>query len=62
MPRGPVGEELDQRRPGIGARPVRRPALGGVTGQSIVSVDPQPGEAVAQGPRREGRALTSGKT
>jgi hypothetical protein len=30
MPFGAVGKELDQRRPGVGPRAVRRPTLGGM--------------------------------
>jgi hypothetical protein len=60
MALGAVGEELDQRRPGVRAGAVGRPALGGVDRERVVAIDPQPRDPVADRARREGRPLGPG--
>src|SRR5690606_34908870 len=60
MALGTIGEELDQRRPGIRAGAVGRPALGGVDRKRVVAVDAQAGDAVALRPSGKGRALSPG--
>ena len=56
----PVGEEFDQGRAEIGAGAVGGPAGGGVDGERVVAVDPQAGNAVADGAGGEGGELAAG--
>ena len=58
---GAIGEMLDQRRPLIGPRALGRPVRRGIDRQRIVAVDPQPGDAIADRARREGRRLGAGE-
>src|SRR5207244_2748532 len=51
---------LDQRRAVIGAGALGCPAGYGVDGEGVVAVNPDAGEAVADGARREGRLLAAG--
>ena len=61
MALGAVGEELDQRRSGVGARAIRRPALGRIYRQRIVAVDPQAGDTVTDRAGGEGGPLSPGE-
>ena len=55
-----VGEQLDQGRAEVGARPVGRPAGRGIDGERVVAVDAQAGNAVADRARGEGGELAAG--
>src|SRR5512146_3492064 len=56
---GAVGEEFDQRRAVIAARPFGGPAGRGVDGEKIVAVDPQAREAEADRAGGERRLLAA---
>src|SRR5206468_8416390 len=60
MALGAVGEELDQRRPLVGASALRRPREGGIDRERVIAVDPEPGDPIADRPLREGRMLAAG--
>ena len=55
-----IGDQLDQRGPGAGARPLGRPLRHGIHRQEIVAVDADAGDAVTRTARREGALLAAG--
>ena len=60
MALGAIGEELDQRRAGVGPRALGRPARRGIDRERVIAVDAQAGDAIADRARGEGRALGAG--
>jgi hypothetical protein len=57
---GAVGHPLDQRRPVVAARALRRPMRGRIHRQEVVAIHPQRGDTAADAARRKGGALAAG--
>ena len=62
MALGAIGEELDQRRPAVGARALGRPVHRGIDRERVIAVDAQAGDAIADRALGEGRALGAGNS
>src|SRR3546814_626353 len=56
-----IGEMLDQRRAVVRPRPIRRPLRRGIDRERVIAVDAQPGDAITDRTRRQGRALATGE-
>src|SRR5439155_12777235 len=59
MRRDAIGEQLDQGRAMIGARPFGGPFRRAVHGEKIVAVDPEAGKAKTDRARRKSRRLAA---
>ena len=55
-----IGEELDQRRPLVGPRPLAGPFDRGIDGKRVIAVDPKAGDAIADRAAGEGRLFGAG--